>query len=299
MLVLLVTEAGVTRRFTSVLDKITIGRADTNDVLLLSREVGSWHARIVREGETWILSATGKTLHNNWVVDDPRPVTTGDRIAIGPYQIEVGFDDTSEEEQALVAALAGADEVARAVYADWLEQHGHADRAEFLRAQAAVSRITPAHPTFAAATARVREIAKGINPEWRMRVARPAVEDCKVAPEFTCGVDWAELAPTTDPKLRTCTKCQQLVRYCTSEAEAMVHAGLGACLVVDLAAPRTSASIESRARARPMMPGMYMPMAMLGPPTIPSSPASRICPSCHRLQPPGVAVCTLCGAGMG
>ncbi len=286
-------------RFATTLEEIAIGSAADADLVLADSRVGATHARLVHTGGAWLLHPGDKVTYVNAVpARAPTAIAPGDTFIIGPFILSIERDDTSDEELRLLAALAANDdEASRAVYADWLEQHGHENRAEFLRAQVAVSRMTPVDAAFPAATARVRELARSINVEWRMRISRPAVEDCKVAREFTCGVDWAELAPTEDPKLRTCTRCRESVHYCTTETEAIDLSREGRCVVVDFASWRSPISLPALARAgggsqRTAMPGMHMPMTHLAP--IP--PASNLtCPQCGQAQTPSSRWCSNCG----
>src|SRR5437763_14201269 len=54
---------------------------------------------------------------------------------------------------AFLAAIAAApaDDLPRLVFADWLDEHGDPDRAEFIRLQCAAARGEPADPTRVAA----------------------------------------------------------------------------------------------------------------------------------------------------
>lgn len=89
---------------------------------------------------------------------------------------------TEDTEATLLAAIARHDEASRLVYADWLEGRGDATRAEFLRLQQALVGGVPADDAgkalFKKRTERLRWLAEQIDPAWRLRVARPAVENC-------------------------------------------------------------------------------------------------------------------------
>jgi uncharacterized protein (TIGR02996 family) len=77
---------------------------------------------------------------------------------------------------------APADDAPRLVYADWLDEHGQPDRAEFIRIQCAMDRIPPK-------TARWRplhERAAGLERDWRAEWAAPALEKVLYA-EFRRG----------------------------------------------------------------------------------------------------------------
>src|SRR5215203_2415404 len=61
----------------------------------------------------------------------------------------------SDESALLAAILANPDEdTPRLVYADWLQENGQPERAEFIRLQIERERLTPADPRFATAARR-------------------------------------------------------------------------------------------------------------------------------------------------
>src|SRR5687767_4751664 len=70
----------------------------------------------------------------------------------------------SGTEQAFFDAIARApdDHEARAVYADWLEEVGDADRAEYIRLEAELHRIAP----------RLKELPARLDPAWLDAVSR-------------------------------------------------------------------------------------------------------------------------------
>jgi uncharacterized protein (TIGR02996 family) len=77
------------------------------------------------------------------------------------------------QDDAFLRAICEApdDDTPRLVYADWLEEHGQAERAEFIRAQCALAGAT-AGPNRLALEARARELLKRYGEEW----ARPLAE---------------------------------------------------------------------------------------------------------------------------
>ncbi|HEY1186640.1 MAG TPA: TIGR02996 domain-containing protein [Gemmata sp.] len=74
----------------------------------------------------------------------------------------------SADEQALLAAvIAHPDEdTPRLIYADWLDEHDQPERAEFIRAQIAVTRLSPDDPSAKALRARVVELAERHRKQW-------------------------------------------------------------------------------------------------------------------------------------
>jgi uncharacterized protein (TIGR02996 family) len=81
------------------------------------------------------------------------------------------------------------DDVPRLVYADWLEERGDADRAEFIRLQIDLARPAPDAPARRAALARERELLADRGAEWAADVA-----ELVLAHEFRRGfVGWVRL----------------------------------------------------------------------------------------------------------
>jgi uncharacterized protein (TIGR02996 family) len=74
----------------------------------------------------------------------------------------------SQDEEALLAAIDAAplDDAPRLIYADWLQERGKDDRAEYLRA--VVGLLHP--PETPALVARCVELATAIDSDWRERV---------------------------------------------------------------------------------------------------------------------------------
>jgi len=58
------------------------------------------------------------------------------------------------------------------------------------------------------------------------------IENCTWKFEFQCPRQWAQLATTDDPQVRTCGACLKLVYYCQSRDEVADHARLGHCVAI-------------------------------------------------------------------
>ena len=73
----------------------------------------------------------------------------------------------------LLAAIAADpdDDLPRLVYADWLDEHGHADRAEFIRLQCHTARVGPLDPTWAPAKLREYDLFQANEAAWRAPTA--------------------------------------------------------------------------------------------------------------------------------
>lgn len=87
------------------------------------------------------------------------------------------------EEDTFLRALCAnpADDAPRLVYADWLDERGESDRAEFLRADAALSRQPLGDPRTPAVATRVRELALALDPDWVALVRRVNLPDAMEA----------------------------------------------------------------------------------------------------------------------
>jgi uncharacterized protein (TIGR02996 family) len=142
--------------------------------------------------------------------DEPSPLHPWrDRLA----------DDRDEHE--LLAALRArpGDVATRAVYADWLEQHGDLARADFVREDGCLDR--------AAQLAR-DDVA------WRAIVSRARIDAC---PQLTgwCLRWWDALAATKDERIRRCKRCTRYVRYCADTSEVRGSLSRAELVVLDLA----------------------------------------------------------------
>lgn len=73
---------------------------------------------------------------------------------------------THEEVFILAIREAPADDAPRLIYADWLEEHGQADRAEFIRVQCQLARLWETAPKPAALQSRAEDLLRGHWNEW-------------------------------------------------------------------------------------------------------------------------------------
>ena len=247
--------------------EITIGRGAGNHLVLPGRNISRRHARlIVRDGRYILvdLESTNGTFINGQRLTSPRVVHTTDRIQMGEFTLalrsadkNVDLDATLERplapfpprdkiEADLLRALGAGDLESREIYADWLEDHGHASEAEFLRVQQALVAMAPGADGFEACSARLRALASTLDFRWRARVARPLIERCPTgiprAPDvvfdFQCPRDWGQLAPTEREDRRFCGACKRHVHYCRTVPEARDHAARGECVALDIRALR-------------------------------------------------------------
>ncbi len=256
MLAIVVSRAEEPRwRKTFATTDVTIGYLPDNQLVLDRDSVDARHARIaVRDRKVTVLdlqSATG-TFVGGKRVDRPRVIGPRDQIAAGAYTLQAFLVDPEPVgtyriqgplERELLDAIAAGDEASRLVYADWLEGAGETARAELLRLSHALDARSPDAPGFERATDRLRELAAGVDPAWRARVARRPIEGCP-AFDFSCPKLWSELAPTARDGVRHCGACDQPVYYCASVEEARDHAARGACVALDVTSARWDGDLE-------------------------------------------------------
>ena len=232
-----------TQRFTTERTQIAIGRAPDNDLVLADATVSVRHCRLTVLEGSWFLDDLGSergTRINGKPAVKGAVLSEHDRIYVGAFVLQLEEVDgrVGSIEAGLLDGIARGDDDSRTIYADWLEEHGELARAEFLRVQQGIIDApidTPTQKTaFVSATQRSRELAASIDVDWRMRVARPVVEGCRLAFEIPCKMDWGQLEPTDEPEVRHCNTCRKTVRYCTSEQDALDLAQTGQCVVVDV-----------------------------------------------------------------
>jgi uncharacterized protein (TIGR02996 family) len=251
-------------------DEITIGRVQDNDIVLPMGNVSKRHARIVhRDGRLIMvdLKSTNGTYVNGRKLTSPLVINQDAKIYIGDFTMQVRFEESSLDDEdtlevdatelRLLSGVAQSEAGSRLVYADWLEGQGDVTRAEFLRIQEAFLDSTVDDAI--AMSQRMRELAEQIDVSWRLKVARPMIENCSLGFELECPRDWGSLSPTEKGGVRFCGACSKRVYYCGSVGEARTHAQMGNCVAVDIVAIRRPHDLE-REHDRPMRMGMIMPV---------------------------------------
>src|SRR5262245_47389611 len=121
----------------------------------------------------------------------------------------------------------------RLIYADWLEEQGGREcetKALYLRTMLEIAPSSPENWP-AEIVDELRLIAKALDPAWLAVVSRLPVENCQrhgTTPGFSftylCDMQWDQLGPTQDDKVRKCQLCNKNVYYCDSVAEGKEHA---------------------------------------------------------------------------
>jgi uncharacterized protein (TIGR02996 family) len=146
-----------------------------------------------------------------------------------------------------------ADDTARLVYADWLDEQSDpasAAKWQFLR--------LTARPD--ASDAELQRLAGDLDSDWLAVVSRVKVESCEVARtkqdanllwekfgirfNVICDRRWDELTATDDNTVRFCEGCKQQVHYCDSIEAARRHAWKGECVAVSLGVIRKERDLE-------------------------------------------------------
>jgi uncharacterized protein (TIGR02996 family) len=255
--VVVASQSAPEQRFVFDKPEVTIGRVPGNDLVLPHGNVSRRHARILVQGERFLLvdlRSTNGTYVNGRRIVAPTSIGEHDLITIGELRITIEEEEgpTTEwfpappldpVEERLIAAIAARDHASRVVYADWLEGRGELARAEFLRIQDRLIGTSPDDPDFRAGAARLEELARGIDLEWRFAVGRPAIEGC-LAFQLACPKEWGSLAITARDDVRFCDACERQVFYCDSIEQAQIHARLGDCVAVDPGISRTPGDLE-------------------------------------------------------
>lgn len=189
----------------------------------------------------------------------------GSEVGAGPFGASV-----SDVEAGFLEKLRRRpnDEDARAIYADWLEEHGRATESELLRLQVRLKKMSST-PTlhrenagvFEVESARLRALVREVDPTWRRLVAFAPIEGCTVRFDFDCPRTWDSLAPTEDERVRFCDACRKTVHYSVSVEEAAEHARSGRCVVVDPIALRRPNDLAPIPSSPPPVPlgGVMVP----------------------------------------
>jgi uncharacterized protein (TIGR02996 family) len=233
--------------------EVTIGRAIENDVVLPSSAISKRHARLVMKDGKHILvdlKSTNGTFLNTRRLTSPLVVKETDKIYIGGFRIEVvpydarasDDDDTAKVEIVelrLLANIASHEPGAREVYADWLDERGDAGRAEYVRLGDRL--VETAGTTHAAHASRLEKLGERLDPEWRIKLARPLIEACD---REHCPGDWGALTGSRDLVVRSCTRCRRQVHYCTDVATARSHVRSRDPVVLDLACERWPTDLD-------------------------------------------------------
>jgi uncharacterized protein (TIGR02996 family) len=168
-------------------------------------------------------------------------------------------------ERGLIAAILAGNEASRLVYADWLQRHGEAARAEYMRVEHDMHEMPPDDIRHAEAAERLQFLATRISIDWRSRVSRSPIEGCNVGP--ACPGSWNALpTPEGGDDVRTCMTCQHEVFYCATVELAQIRARKRERVAVDVTCIRYPGDLgESCIQCQSFVP-----------------PDARFCPHCGQ-----------------
>jgi uncharacterized protein (TIGR02996 family) len=154
---------------------------------------------------------------------------------------------TAEDKPFVLAILANPAELtAWLVYADWLDEHGNATHAEFLRLMARRGQLQNTDLEWYTVEERLQELRAELDPVWVEIFDRPKIENCGAAFRFQCPKQWENLKVTGDPTVRHCDACDKSVHYCHTLPEAQSHARQGHCVAVQLGVLRYPDDLKPR-----------------------------------------------------
>ena len=176
------------------------------------------------------------------------------------------------DDAAFLAAIRAdpTDDLARLVYADWLDERGD-PRGAYLRAE-----CEPAeHLSTTKRLERQRKLAEAHDPAWLAQVARVPIENCAELPEFDfrCPQRWEELTPTDAPEVRICEQCRETVYFCTDAEAARRLANQGHCVALGpgVVTPAFGVRLTQEQIERPRAPiTITIGRVRAGPPVPPS-----------------------------
>ena len=141
--------------------------------------------------------------------------------------------------------LTPGDEGARLVYADWLEEHGKATEARWLRQESALRSLEGA--ALEQPLRELRALSAQVGTEFMASVARPAVEGCPIRFGFKCPLRWDALRRTENDEVRHCAGCRQDVHFCRTLEQAQELAERGACVALDPSLVRREGDLDPTA----------------------------------------------------
>jgi uncharacterized protein (TIGR02996 family) len=136
------------------------------------------------------------------------------------------------DEDGFLAAIrqTPADDTARLVYADWLDEQDDGAsklKSEFIRLELRLANEPV--DDYTTPTIRLQQLAVELDSDWLVLLSRPQIEGCTVWTERNCPSIWSRLTPTPEPNVRTCAECHKAVHYARTLNEAQEYARRGFC----------------------------------------------------------------------
>src|SRR5262245_55379643 len=90
-----------------------------------------------------------------------------------------------------------ADDTARLVYADWLDEQDDSTprlKAGFIRLELRIA--NEPLDDFTSLLVQLQQLAAQLDPDWLVFVSRPRIENCELRTDRECPTLWSRLAPT-------------------------------------------------------------------------------------------------------
>src|SRR5262245_32699131 len=97
-----------------------------------------------------------------------------------------------------------ADETARLVYADWLDEQGDPEskaKSDFIRLELRMAENPEQGLNHIRWVNKLQKLAATLNAGWLAVVSHPKLEACRVSFQFKCPKQWADLTPTDSDKV--------------------------------------------------------------------------------------------------
>ncbi|AMV28719.1 hypothetical protein VT84_30215 [Gemmata sp. SH-PL17] len=116
-----------------------------------------------------------------------------------------------------------ADNTARLVFADWLDEQDDPNckiKADFIRLELRVADAPEQSLDRTYGQNQLRQRAARIDSLWLATISNPPIEAHRTTHPDTCPKQWKLLTPTAAPQIRHCETCQHCVHYCDSLLEA-------------------------------------------------------------------------------
>lgn len=159
----------------------------------------------------------------------------------------------------------------RLVYADWLDERGDCDRAEFLRLECDLIRLEPTDLRYLKLNERYQELHSRLDPRWLAMLDRTPIDNCRMQSEFRCPRRWEYLQPGSNPRVRWCETCSKEVYHCRTIEQARELAQQGHCLAIDSRLTREPGDLFEEFASETLLVG-----AIAAPPFHPPPPVSGV-----------------------
>lgn len=222
----------------------TLGRSKANTLIVEHSSIAAEHAGLEqRDGRTLLYdlgSSSGTWVGRDRNRGEATVLEHGEVLQIGALRATYteGFadwgkifvgEDRLERRLAVDLRRNPDDEGARQVYADWLEESGHPDRAAYLRLDPAAFRAG-------------EPVAQALDGAFRAVWARAPIESC-ARPGGCVPSRWDRLENGPGTR-RYCEACNSDVAYCRSAAEARRSVASRLPVAIDPAAARARGDLE-------------------------------------------------------